>query len=201
MKKIFLLAMTFCCLFVLVLGCDLFSEEQAPAPVQPPPAPVQPTPLPVAEPPPAPQPPATPLAAVEKETKSSGGGGSIDKPLPGNKTNGDELLGNYTCKLQSKDLPFGLQPPGTGCRIFRDGKDNLRIGPTDRDSGLQGNIQDTKTSGFFVVGKYEMVGNTLSIKARMKKKGAKKYSGNGRGRLNDSKGKQQINYMLIMTKK
>lgn len=189
-------------------SCNNNEAAQAPAP---PPQAVAPAPAPAAPPPAAvpAQPPATPLVPVAEGNNtgvtapSTGGGGgkvSIDKALPGAKTSGDELLGNYSCAVDAKQLKLGpFKAPPFGCRIFKAG-DDLKVASTAEGAGsIKGTVQDPSEGGFFITGKYEVAGNALAIKARMKKKGDT-YAGSGRGRFNDDKS-TQMNYTLTMTKK
>lgn len=198
--------------FVFVAACD--SGQPAPpppqnipqVPMQMPPQvapPVQPQ---VAVPAP---PPATPLIpvgdepAVEPETpkKGTSTGGSIDAPLPGKGTTGDELIGNYSCSIESKQLSLGpIKPPPFGCKIFRSESGDLKMASTSDGAGsMKGNISDPKEGGFFVSGKYEMGGNTLAVKSRLKLVSPGKYKGKGRGVFNDDKS-SKIDYQMTMTR-
>ncbi len=188
-------------------SCNNNEAAQAPAP---PPQAVAPAPAP--PPPPAAvpaQPPATPLVPVGEGSNtgvaapsagSGGGKASIDKALPGAKTSGDELLGNYSCAIDAKQLKLGpFKAPPVGCKIFKAG-DTLKVASTAEGAGsIKGTVQDPSESGFFITGQYEVAGNALTIKARMTGTGDK-YVGKGRGRFNDDK-TTQINYTLTMTKK
>ncbi len=199
---------------LLISGCDSGQQTSVPV-VQPPaPQPMPPVPQPVAVAPVAPPPtPLVPIAeAVEEQSANKGGrqakrksgGDSIDKPLPGNKTGGDELVGNYSCKLNSKDLPLGpFKLPGFGCRIFRANNGDLRIGPSSPGiAAIRGKIDNPTDTGFFIAGGYQFPGNKLSIKVRMKRKaGAKpEYAGKGRGMLNKDKSTKK-EYTFEMKKK
>ncbi len=176
---------------------------QAPMQVPPQPVPAQPQ---VAVPPP---PPATPLIPVPDATatapttakKGTSSGGSIDAPLPGKGTSGDELIGNYSCAINSKQLSIGpIKPPPFGCKIFRSQSGELKVSSSSEGAGsMKGNVSDQTEAGFFINGKYEVSGNSLAIKARLKVAGAGKYSGKGRGRLNNDKS-NQIDYKLTMTR-
>lgn len=159
------------------------------------------------------QPPATPLIPVNEEpaaaaepttTKKTARAKSsnIDKPLPGTATDGNELIGNYSCAVISKKLSIGpFKAPPFGCKIYRAQNGALKIASSSEGAGsMKGNITDNTQAGFFIQGKYELSGNTLVIKARMKLAGVGKYSGNGRGRFNDDKS-NQINYKLTLTRK
>ncbi len=207
-------------LFVLaafvILGCDSGQQTEFPGVMQAPPAQIPPVqnPVPVAAPPqpvaaPA-TPPPTPLMPVAEASKttdntkrSKGKGDTVDKPLPGPKTPGDELVGNYSCKLNSKGLPLGpFKLPAFGCRIFKADDGGLKLGPTSRSiATLRGTIKDSTAAGFFVIGGYKFPGNNLSIKARMQRKpgGKAVYSGKGRGMLNKDKS-SKIQYTLTMTR-
>ena len=158
-------------------------------------------------------PPATPLIPISDEpataepstprkSTGSGAGSGIDKKLPGSETSGDELIGNYSCAVDSKQLSIGpFKAPPFGCKIYRTGDGSLKISSSSEGAGsFKGNVTDQTAAGFFVTGKYEIAGNTLVIKARMALAGAGKYSGKGRGRFNDDKS-TQINYKLTMTRK
>jgi hypothetical protein len=152
-------------------------------------------------------PPATPLVPIGEPTTEVAqptpkkGGGSIDAPLPGKKTEGDELVGNYQCNLDSKKLKLGpFKAPPFGCKIFKAGDGSLKVASTSEGAGsMKGNVKDQTVAGFFIVGSYTIAGNKLDIKARMKLKGAGKYVGSGRGRFNDDKS-EQIGYTLTMTR-
>lgn len=204
----------------ILFGCNTGEQAepvQTVAPAQIPSAPVPPQPA-VAPQPATPEvvtPPATPLVPIGEtvaETSSgssgsgsSGGKESIDKPLPGKTTTGDELVGNYSCNVDAKGLPLGpFKLPAFGCRIYKSSDDgSLKVGPTAQSAAsMNGSISDSTAAGFFIVGQYTFPGNKLGIKARMKLKpgGKVQYSGNGRGRLNDDK-KTSINYSLVMTRK
>jgi hypothetical protein len=132
-----------------------------------------------------------------------GGGAGIDKALPGIETSGDELLGNYSCKVDAKKLQLGpFKAPPFGCKIQKSGDGSLKVASSSEGTGsMTGTVKDSTAVGFFIVGKYEVAGNTLAIKARMKRQGVEdKFVGRGRGRFNDDKS-NQINYKLTMTKK
>jgi hypothetical protein len=143
---------------------------------------------------------------VEEPKHSSGKGsgvGNIDKALPGAKTPGDELIGSYTCAMDSKQLSIGpFKAPPFGCRIYRaQSDDSLKIGSTSEGAGsLKGDVTDQTITGFFVNAKYELSGNKMAVKAKMKASdGGKKYVGKGRGRFNDDKS-SDIDYKLTMTR-
>jgi hypothetical protein len=212
-----ILALATLAFLVLAVGCNS-SQQAQPAqlapqqPVAPPQQvmPVQPAPAAqVAAAPAAPPPtPLTPVGdTVETPAPSSSGkkigsGGNIDKPLPGTATSGDELIGAYTCRIDSKKLQIGpIKMPPFGCKIFKAGDGSLKVASTAEGAGsLKGNVKDHTAAGFFVTGKFEFGGNSMAIKAKMKLKGVGKYEGNGRGRLNDDKA-AQISYKLTMTRK
>lgn len=164
----------------------VFAQPVAPPVVQTPPPPETPL-VPIAE----------PVAATTGKT-GTGTGGGVDKAISGPKTTGDELVGNYTCQITSKEFPFGLNPPASGCRIYKAGDGSLKIGPVGRQAGISGSISDPKAAGFHVVGTYNLSPIKLDIKARMLRQGASKFSGKGRGVLNGDKA-NQINYTLTMT--
>ena len=215
-------------LFVLVAsvvtGCKAGQNEgeAQSAQVQLPAAqPIQqlPAPVPVAAPQVQAAPPPTPLiplAAEPGEAVASKGTGTgkvrpkvpgvdgVDVPLPGNKIQGDELIGNYGCVLDAEGLPLGpFKLPALGCRIYRADDGTLRLGPTTQNiAAIQGTIENPTDTGFFVVGGFKFPGNKLNIKARLQKKpGAETvYSGKGRGMLNEDKNMQK-NYTLTLTKK
>lgn len=197
---------------VFVAACE--SGQPAPVP-QPVPQAVPMQMPPQVTPPPVPQvavpvpPPATPLIpvsdtpAVEPETpkKGTSSGGSVDAPLPGKGTSGDELLGNYSCSIESKQLSIGpIKPPPFGCKITRSQSGELKMASSSEGAGsMKGTVTDPKEGGFFVSGKYEMSGNTLAIKSRMKLVSPGKYKGSGRGVFNDDKS-NKIDYKLTMTR-
>jgi len=205
---------SFACLCALALvalvtfGCNNEPQQlpQLPQPVIAQPVIAQPVVAPPVVAPPVvqtPPPPETPLVAIEEpaaaETGKTGkGGGGVDKAISGPATTGDELVGNYMCAITSKEFPFGLNPPPSGCRIYKAGDGGLRIGPVGRQAGISGTISDPKAAGFHVVGTYNLSPIKLDIKARMLRKGANKFSGSGRGVLNGDKA-NQINYTLTMT--
>jgi hypothetical protein len=201
----------------LVTACN--NGQQAPAPqpmlTVPPQVPMQvapvPTPVPQPQvavptpPPPTPLIPVNDAPPVEEPKHHSGGGGvgNIDKPLPGKETPGDELIGAYTCSMDSKKLTIGpFKAPPFGCRIYRSQSDNsLKIGSSSEGAGsLKGDVTDQTAAGFFVNAKYELSGNKLAVKAKMKLSGVGKYAGSGRGRFNDDKS-NEIDYKLTMTRK
>ena len=204
-KNIFRTVLCVGALALVVFGCN---PEPQPLPQLPqamiPPvvmAPVVAPPV-VAPPVVTPPPPETPLVAIAEPvvagTGKTGGGGGIDKAISGPATTGDELVGNYTCQITSKEFPFGLNPPASGCRIYKAGDGSLKIGPVGRQSGISGSISDPKAAGFHVVGTYNLSPIKLDIKARMLRQGATKFSGKGRGTLNGDKA-NQISYTLTMT--
>ncbi|MCP4606895.1 MAG: hypothetical protein GY847_41365 [Proteobacteria bacterium] len=198
---------------LLILGCDSGQEAiQPPAPVPPP---VQQAPVlqPVAAPVVPPPTPLVPVAAAVdakpagddlRHTKRKAKADGVDKALPGEKTEGDELIGNYSCKLDSKDLPLGpFKLPALGCRIFKADDGSLKLGPTSPGiASIRGKIESPTQGGFFVTGGYKFPGNKLGIKVRMQRKpGAKAvYAGKGRGMLNKDKSTKRV-YTLNMTKK
>jgi len=205
-KNIFGTMLCVCALALVVFGCKSEPQQlpQLPQAVIPPVvmAPVVAPPV-VAPPIVTPPPPETPLIAIaetvtETTGKTGGGGGGIDKAISGPATTGDELVGNYTCQITSKDFPFGLNPPASGCRIYKAGDGSLKIGPVGRQGGISGTISDPKAAGFHVVGTYNLSPIKLDIKARMLRQGATKFSGKGRGVLNGDKA-NQIAYTLTMT--
>jgi len=199
---------------LLAAGCNSGQPAAQPAqnvpqvPAQAPPQAVPAPAQPVVTAPPAP--PATPLipvpdapaAAPATPKKGTSSGGGIDAKLPGKGTSGDELIGNYSCAINSKKLSIGpIKPPPFGCKIFRSQSGDLKISSSSDGAGsMKGSVNDQTEAGFFVNGKYEMAGNSLAIKARMKLAGAGKYSGKGRGRFNDDKS-SQIDYTLTMTRR
>jgi hypothetical protein len=200
--------------FLSVAGCDSGSGNVVPTPmVTPPayPAVQQPVPVPVAVPAPiVAAPPGTPLMPVVDEVVQTppraGSRGpafsGVDKPLPGQKSEGDHLVGSYSCQLDAKGLPLGpFKLPTFGCRIFRKDDGSLNLGSSHGIASLRGTIQNPTSKGFFVVGGYKFPGNRLIVKARMvKRPGAGEvYMGKGRGSLNDDK-KTKKQYTLTMTK-
>ena len=193
-------------LVVLAVGCNnepqlpQLPQAVVPQPVVPQPVVPQPVAPPVVV---APPPPETPLVPIEEPVavntgKAGGQGGGVDKAIGGPATTGDELVGNYTCAITSKEFPFGLNPPPSGCRIYKAGDGSLKVGPSGRQGGVSGSISDPKAAGFHIVGTYNLSPVKLDIKARMLRKGAGKFSGNGRGVLNGDKA-NQIGYTLTMT--
>jgi hypothetical protein len=191
---------------LVAFGCNNTDQPlpQLPQAVIPPPVVAPVAPPPVAPPPvvQAPPPPETPLVPIAEpavaNTGKTGTGGGIDKAISGPATTGDELVGNYQCQITSKEFPFGLNPPASGCRIYKAGDGSLKIGPVGRQAGISGSISDPKAAGFHVVGTYNLNPIKLDIKARMLRQGANKFSGKGRGVLNGDKA-NQINYTLTMT--
>ena len=202
--KVLALSMLVC---AVVLGCNQEQPQPVPQAVQvPAPAPVAPPPVaqPVVAPPPT---PLLPLAEEVEEAKGGTGkskGAGVDAPLPGKEIEGDELVGNYSCVLDAKDLPLGpFKLPALGCRIYRADDGALKLGPTSRGiAGISGTIQNPKESGFYITGGYKFPGNELSLKVRMQKKqgAGVVYSGKGRGMLNTDKDTKK-DYTLTMTKK
>jgi hypothetical protein len=195
----------FAACFAFVISACNNPPEQVPVvqPVVQQPVVVQPVvQQPVVQPVVAP-PPATPLVPIAEEPaaatgKAGTGGGGVDKAIAGPATTGDELVGNYMCQITSKEFPFGLNPPASGCRIYKAGDGSLKIGPVGRQAGISGSINDPKATGYFVVGTYNLSAVKLDIKARMLRKGTNEFSGKGRGVLNGDKA-NQINYTLTMT--
>jgi hypothetical protein len=194
---------------LFVIGCTAAEPAPAPQPAPPPMPIAQPAPIPV--PAPVVAPPATPLTPVAEEVaadddpvKPRGSGvAGVDKPLPGKDTTGEELLGNYTCKVDVKGMSLGpFKLPGVGCRIFKADDGAVKLGPVSKSVGsLRGNISDSTSAGFFVTGAYTFPGNKLAIKSRMKRKGtSNEYSGKGRGMLNGDKS-NKIQYTMSMVKK
>jgi hypothetical protein len=210
-RNIIRLAVCLCALALVALvafGCNNTADQplpQLPQAVVPPivTAPVVAPPPVVTAPVVTPPPPETPLVPIAEPVvadtgKTGKGGGGIDKAISGPATTGDELVGNYTCQITSKEFPFGLNPPASGCRIYKAGDGSLRIGPVGRQGGISGTVTDPKAAGFHVVGTYNLSPIKLDIKARMLRQGATKFSGKGRGVLNGDKA-NQINYTLTMT--
>ena len=189
-------------MFVGFAACLVFSMSACNNQPAQPPAVQQPIVQPVVQQPVVPPPPATPLIPIEEPAAATGkagtGGGGVDKAISGPATTGDELVGNYMCAITSKGFPFGLNPPASGCRIYKAGDGSLKIGPSGRQAGISGDINDPKATGFFVVGTYSLSAVKLEIKARMLRKGTSEFSGKGRGRLNGDKA-NQIDYTLTMT--
>ena len=203
---------------ILVAACnnsDQASQQQQlqPAPQQQVAPPQQVAPVQAAPVATTTAPPATPLMPVgdtvdspsdssSSSKGSTGGKANIDKPLPGQATSGDELLGAYSCRIDSKQLQIGpIKLPPFGCKIFKAGDGSLKVGSTSDGAGsIKGDVKDQTAAGFFITGKFEMSGNNLAIKARMQTKGVGKYVGSGRSRLNDDKS-AQISYTLTMTRK
>ncbi len=199
--------------FLLLTACK--DQQPAPPAQTPPPAQVAPAApavptAPVQAAAPA-APPATPLIPVDDTPpavapitapKSTGAGAGIDKAIPGKETSGDELIGNYACAVDSKQLSLGpFKVPPFGCKIFRSGDGSLKIASSAEGAGsFKGSVANQTAAGFFVNARYEVAGNSLVIKARMTTAGAGKYAGRGRGRFNDDKS-NQINYKLTMTRK
>lgn len=192
-----------------IIGCNTQTEQPAPPVVAPAPAPaVAPAPAP-APAPAVPAPPRTELIPIDQpqEAVASGtpsgkgrtkGPGGVDAPISGPATEGDELLGNYTCQITSDEFPMGINPPPSGCRITKAGDGSLNIRPTG-NIGLRGNVTDPKAKGFFINGSYNVGLGQFKVKARMIRQGANSFKGNGRGTMNDNKDKA-IKYKLTMTK-
>jgi hypothetical protein len=207
-SKTFLSALLAAVMAIFICSCNEPASAPPPpvaqAPATPPPPPVQiqaPAAVPTA-------PPATPLVpvgdapATEESEPTPRKGDSIDTPLKGPATPGDELVGNYSCDIDSKKLSIGpFKTPPFWCKIFKAGDGSLKLASTSEGAGsMKGDIKDSTAEGFFVIGKYLMAGNSLAIKVKMKLKGPGKYSGKGRGRFNDDK-TNAIDYILTMTKK
>ena len=198
---------------MFLVACN--SNEQSAQPVQTAPpaqvAPAVPTvpaaPTAVAAPA---APPATPLIPISDEPavaapapkKSTGSGSSIDKKLPGSETSGDELIGNYSCDVNSKQLSIGpFKTPPFGCKIYRAGDGSLKVASSAEGAGsFKGNVNNQTAAGFFINGKYEIAGNALTIKSRLTTSGVGKYSGKGEGKFNDDKS-NKIKYTISMTRK
>lgn len=189
--------------FVSFVGCK--AEEPAPIAV----APVMPAPQAMPQPQVMPPPP-TPLMPIVQEVAvpakatggSGGGGGNVDAKIKGPATTGEELLGNYSCALDSKkvDFPLGVKLPPFNCRIYQAGDGTLKLGPTSQSmASVSGTITDPKAAGFHVVGKATFANQSLGIKMRMVRKGVDKFEGSGKGAMNDAK-KSMVTYTLVMTK-
>ncbi|MCK9522665.1 MAG: hypothetical protein M0R76_06395 [Proteobacteria bacterium] len=205
-NKIGIVCLAFTTLFFLS-ACDLI-QGAAPQP-----APVPEVVPETVAPPAPPRTELTPVAAAavdtgeeEAQPEAKAGGtakkpasSNVDAPIAGPSTEGDELLGNYTCTITSDDFPLGIAPPATGCRITRTGEGTLQVGPTGA-VGMRGTISDPKAAGFYVIGAYTLgpLGK-FDVKARMLKKSDKQYSGTGNGVLNDNKEKQ-MKFTMTMTK-
>ena len=175
-----------------------------PQPPAPAPQPVAPVVAPTAPAPPA-EPPPTPLIPVLEEKKTGKAKtDTVDKPLPGPTTSGEELLGNYTCRLDSGELKIGpLKLPGFGCRIYKAGDGSLKVGSTAQGAAsISGNLTNPTAAGFFIQGGYQLPGNKISLKARMVRSAGPKvqFKGNGRGTVNDDKS-HKIEYSLTMVKR
>lgn len=191
---------------LLFLGCQ--SEPQKIEQVIPAPPIQAPQPVaPVAAPPPAPpaEPPPTPLIPViEDKKEGQAQTDKVDKPLPGETVSGDDLLGNYSCRLDSAELKLGpLKLPEFGCRIFKAQDGSLKVGSTASGAtSINGDVTSPTEGGFFIEGGYQLPGNKISLKTRMIKSGGEKaqFTGNGRGTLNDDKS-HKIKYSLTMVKK
>ncbi|MFO8070233.1 MAG: hypothetical protein R6V85_00040 [Polyangia bacterium] len=189
------------------------AKQQAPAPAMPQAPAAQQAPQGqaaqgAADRPPAAEPPPTPLVPIEEEDdddekivkKKKGGGSVICKSIPGPETNGEELLGNYLCQLDTKDLPLGIKPPPVGCRIGTTADGSLAVMPTSRSAAsMRGPITETKAAGFRVDGTYAFAGNKMRIGACMMRKGAGKFRGRGQGVLNKNRA-SKIKFTLTMTK-
>jgi hypothetical protein len=163
---------------------------------------VAPVPEPVA--PPVPEPPPTPLIPIVEETPAAqpgkaAAGTGICKNIPGIATNGDEIVGNYMCKLDTNDLPMGITPPPFACALRKQGDDSVRIMPSGTAASLSGPVTETKAAGFRLDGTWSFMNNKLRIGACMMRKGAGKFVGSGSGILNDKKDKK-IKFTLTMTK-
>jgi len=213
MCKKFAVCLTIVVLAFLVGACDLLKgSEPAPVAAPVPVAVPAPAPVPVVAPTPAPAaPPRTELVAIEQpaatvdvpgtgvKKPAADKGDNVDAPIAGPATEGDELLGNYTCAITSNDFPMGISPPPSGCRIFRAGDGSLKVGPTG-GAGLKGNITDPKAAGFHIQGTYNLgpLGK-FDLKARMARKGEGDFAGAGKGALNGNKEKE-MKFKLTMTR-
>jgi hypothetical protein len=194
-----------------VPGAQQQAPPQAPAPTMPQAPSAQQAPQGQAAQPPAAEPPPTPLVPIEEEDdddedgkkvakKKKGEGSGVCKSIPGPETNGEELLGNYLCQLDTKDLPLGIKPPPVGCRIGTTADGSLAVMPTSRSAAsMRGPITETKAAGFRVDGTYAFAGNKMRIGACMMRKGAGKFRGRGQGVLNKNRA-SRIKFTLTMTK-
>jgi len=207
-KTMIITVATACIVAAVAVGCQ--SEPVAPQlPVgyqMPPIAPVAPVvaPAPVPVAPPVPEPPPTPLIPIVEETPAAptgkaGSGTGICKNIPGIATPGDEIVGNYMCKLDTNDLPMGITPPPFGCALRKGGDGSLSIMPMGRDAAaIRGPVTETKAAGFRLDGTWSFMNNKLRLGSCMMRKGAGKFVGNGSGILNDKKDKK-IKFTLTMT--
>ncbi len=202
----------------LAVGCNNQADVPLPPAVQPPPvqvpgmtpptmpgmptAPVATAPVaapPVVETPVVAPPPQTELYPIEEDepaAKKVSVGTGVCK-LAGPETQGEELLGNYQCVIDTKDFPFGLKPPPFGCRVATAGNGKVKLMPQGQRSGMS--MSETKLTGFKLDGKYEFSGQKLSINTCMRTKGPGKYKGSGSGILNGDK-KNRVKYTLTMTR-
>lgn len=205
MLKLFKLTLALLCVVAITAMVSCNAQEPAPQPIAV--APVMPAPQPQ-----APPPPPTPLIPVLQETavpqpsgspgKASGGSANVDAKIQGPGTSGEELIGQYSCSLDSKkvNLPLGVKLPPFNCRIYQAADGALKLGPTAQGmASVTGNISDPKAAGFHVVGKATFAGQSMNIKMRMVRKGADTFSGSGKGSMNDDK-KAEVTYTLVMTK-
>lgn len=213
LKNILLVLSSVAFAAMMITGCGLLGGEEQPPPPELAAAPAAPVAAPAPVAPVVAAPPRTDLIPVVQEeaevdtsaqktpSKNPGkkAGDDVDKEIKGPAIEGDELLGNYTCTITSSEFPMGLNPPPSGCRIFRGAEGNLRIGPTNRGLGLQGQITDPKEAGFHVNGSYNIGIGKFKVKARMLKKGEGNYKGNGNGYLNDNKD-NKMKYQLTIAK-
>jgi hypothetical protein len=204
--KIFKLTLALLCVVAITAIASCKAQEPAPQPIAV--APVMPAPQPQ-----VPPPPPTPLVPVLQEVaappqpsssagKATGGGANVDAKIQGPTTSGEELIGQYSCSLDSKkvNLPLGVKLPPFNCRIYQAADGTLKLGPTAQGmASVTGNISDPKAAGFHVVGKATFAGQTMNIKMRMVRKGADTFSGSGKGSMNDDK-KSDVTYTLSMTK-
>ncbi|MCU0663948.1 MAG: hypothetical protein MUC50_16680 [Myxococcota bacterium] len=201
--------LTLLCLIgiVALVGCNA-QEQPVPQPIAV--APVMPVPQPIPQPQMTPPPPTPLLPVVQEEPQPAtgsgkgggGGGGNVDAKIKGPATSGEELIGAYSCTLDSKkiDLPLGIKLPPFGCRIYQGGDGTLKLGPTSQSiASVAGTITDPKAAGFHVVGKATFANQTMGIKVRMVRKGVDTFSGSGKGAMNDDK-KSAVSYTLVMTK-
>ncbi|MDD5307636.1 MAG: hypothetical protein PHU25_09990 [Deltaproteobacteria bacterium] len=206
MKARILAGLALCAMVGLVFGgCKSEPPPPPPPPVAVAPVPVAPPPPPVVTPPPPPATPLVPVAnevAAAPEAKGTGSSDNVDKAIGGKTTTGEELAGNYTCEVASKELPTGpMKLPGFPCIIKNSGDGTFKL--TSRAAGglnLGGTITGATDQGFFVVGTFKFMGNKMDVKSRMLRQGkADKYKGKGRGMLNDDK-KVMKQYELTMTR-
>lgn len=120
--------------------------------------------------------------------------------LAGGEDAGDALLGDYSCRIDSAELPLGpFELTPFGCRIFRAEDGALKLGRTSQGiASLRGDIRNPTEHGFFITGVFKFPGNGLTLKVKMELSPGEKviYEGRGLGRLNSG---DEIRKKFILT--